>query len=79
MHKPPKEGEKGDLYRKECLINSEKAGHGEDGKSKSKKTMAHMSLTNGQCCPFKVNVKWDNNEFYIDSKCSVSTHKFHPR
>jgi hypothetical protein len=77
MYKPPKGGKKGDSYCKECLVNSEKAGHREDGKSKSKKTMTYMSLSNGQCCPFKVVVKWDNKEFYIDTKCSVSVHKFH--
>eukprot|EP00957_Ditylum_brightwellii_P177257 13503291-Ditylum_brightwellii.AAC.1 len=79
MYKPPKEGKKDDSYHKGCLINSEKAGCREDGKSKSKKTMTRMSLANGQCCPFKVAVKWDNNGFYIDSKCSVFAHKFHPR
>eukprot|EP00957_Ditylum_brightwellii_P209325 15361226-Ditylum_brightwellii.AAC.1 len=56
MYKPPKEGKKDNSYHKECLNNSEKAGHRED-----------------------VVVKWDNNEFYIDSKCSVSAHKFHQR
>eukprot|EP00957_Ditylum_brightwellii_P078137 5940580-Ditylum_brightwellii.AAC.1 len=30
MYKPPKEGKKDDSYHKECLINSEKACHGED-------------------------------------------------
>eukprot|EP00957_Ditylum_brightwellii_P042945 3251775-Ditylum_brightwellii.AAC.1 len=50
----------------------------EGGKSKSKKTMICMSLTNGQCCAFKVAVKWDNKGFYTDTKCSVSAHKFHP-
>eukprot|EP00957_Ditylum_brightwellii_P045408 3441623-Ditylum_brightwellii.AAC.1 len=76
MYKSPKEGKKDDSYCKEFLINS---GHREDGKYKSKKTMTHMSLTSGQCCPFKVVVKWDNNGFHIDTKCSVSAHKFHPR
>eukprot|EP00957_Ditylum_brightwellii_P036935 2796132-Ditylum_brightwellii.AAC.1 len=39
MHKPPKDGKKGDSYCKEFLVKSDKAGHREDGKSKSKKTM----------------------------------------
>eukprot|EP00957_Ditylum_brightwellii_P067517 5125886-Ditylum_brightwellii.AAC.1 len=43
MYKPPKEGKKDDLYRKDCLINSDKAGCMEGGKSKSKKTMTHMT------------------------------------
>eukprot|EP00957_Ditylum_brightwellii_P157554 11991935-Ditylum_brightwellii.AAC.1 len=79
MYKPPKEGKKDDSYHKECLINSDKAGCREGGKSKSKKTMTCMSLISGHCCSFKVVVKWDNNGFYIDAKCSISTHKFHPR
>eukprot|EP00957_Ditylum_brightwellii_P153059 11650964-Ditylum_brightwellii.AAC.1 len=33
----------------------------EDGISKPKKTMTHLSLVQGQCCPFKVVVKWDDN------------------
>eukprot|EP00957_Ditylum_brightwellii_P138460 10554139-Ditylum_brightwellii.AAC.1 len=37
-----------------------------------------MSLTNGQCYPLKVVVKWDNKGFYIDTVCSGSAHKFHP-
>eukprot|EP00957_Ditylum_brightwellii_P134842 10280962-Ditylum_brightwellii.AAC.1 len=78
MYKPPNEGKKGDSYHKESLVNPDKAGCREDGKSKSKKTMMCMSLTNGQCCPFEVVVKWNNKGFYIDTKCSVSAHKFHP-
>eukprot|EP00957_Ditylum_brightwellii_P115975 8846714-Ditylum_brightwellii.AAC.1 len=66
MYKPPKKRKKGDSYCKESLVNSEKAGCREDGKSKSKKTMTRMSLPNGQCCQLKVVVKWDNKGFYID-------------
>ena len=38
-----------------------------------------MALVKGQCCPFKVVVKWDENGFYIDTKRSVPFHKYHPR
>eukprot|EP00957_Ditylum_brightwellii_P124084 9458514-Ditylum_brightwellii.AAC.1 len=79
MHDPPTDGKRDDSYCKKCLINSEKADHRTDDKSKAKKTMVCISLINGQGCSFKVVVEWDNNGFYIDSKCSVSTHKYHPR
>jgi hypothetical protein len=38
-----------------------------------------MTLVKGQCCPFKVVVKWNENGFYIDTKSSVLFHKYHPR
>eukprot|EP00957_Ditylum_brightwellii_P102936 7845154-Ditylum_brightwellii.AAC.1 len=38
-----------------------------------------MALVKGQCCPFKVVVKWDENGLYIDTKTSAPFHKYHPR
>eukprot|EP00957_Ditylum_brightwellii_P103368 7877326-Ditylum_brightwellii.AAC.1 len=38
-----------------------------------------MALVKGQCCPFKVVLKWDENGFYIDTKNSVPFHKCHPK
>ena len=79
MYKAPKNGKRSDSYRTESLINGDKQGRRDDGQAKSKKTNTRMALVKGQCCTFKVVVKWDENGFYIDTKSSVPFHKYHPR
>eukprot|EP00978_Attheya_sp_CCMP212_P005074 scaffold11222_cov56-Attheya_sp.AAC.3 len=68
-------------FRSDALINCDKGGHRENGRSMIRHTTTGRALSSEEVFPFKIMIKWDEHGFYVNLNCSsgCGKHKNHAK
>jgi hypothetical protein len=68
-------------FRQDALINCDKGGRRENGRSMKRRTTTGRALCPDKKCPFKIMIRWDNFGFYINlfRASGCPSHKNHPK
>ena len=66
-------------YRLDSMVNSDKAGRREQGKSKSRRTSTKLCLPGEVTCKFRIVVAWDEIGFYLVQQNGCPYHNGHPK
>ena len=66
-------------FRKDSLINSDKRGRREQGRTKCRRTSTVLCTPDqsNQCCNFTINVCLDEHGYYLDERTGNPNHRYH--
>lgn len=66
-------------HRKDSIVNSEKKGRRQNGRSLPRRSNTRASMDKDKICPFQFSISWNENGYYLLQSAGNKTHKHHPK